>query len=103
MTKCANLQTFGYLTHIHIQKHQQNKFEVRCERGVLVGYDKSMKVYRIWLRQKQIVIVSQDVNFYETRFYRSDPSETTFEVQPLMESWPLLSLIEDLPLLGTTH
>jgi hypothetical protein len=68
-----------------------------------VGYDESTKGYRIWLLHKRSMIVSRDVSFDETCFYRSDPSEMAFEVQSLMESRPLSSLTEDLPLPGTAH
>ena len=57
----------------------------------------------IWLPYKRIMTVSRDISFDETCFYGSNPSEMAFEVQPLIESRPLSSLIEDLPLPCTAH
>ena len=49
MPEIGHLCIFGYLTYSHVPSEKRTKLEATGERGIFVGYDKTLKAFRIYL------------------------------------------------------
>jgi transposase InsO family protein len=84
-----HLRSFGCMVFMHTPEQFRNKLEPRSEHAIFVGYDEATKGYRVYLPHKRAVVVNRDVAFDESRIYRADPTNTQFEITPLLELQPL--------------
>lgn len=57
------LRDYGSRVYCLDRKPGKGKLESRCKEGILVGFSKESKGYRIWLPEDEIVIASRDVRF----------------------------------------
>lgn len=68
----SHLRSFGYLAYVHQVKE---KTSPRATKGVLVGYRKGTKGYRVWLLKEQRVVISKDVVFNEQQLFKDIKKE----------------------------
>jgi hypothetical protein len=71
---------FGCLTFSHVPSEMRTKLDPTSQQGILVGYSKVSKAYRIYILPLKRVVVSRDVRFEEDRaFQRSLESRVGVE------------------------
>ena len=59
-----HLRVFGCLAYVFIQKESRDgKFSDVAKKGILVGYQGTMKNYRIFLLEEKKVVITHDVRF----------------------------------------
>lgn len=63
----GNVKVFGCLAYSHIPKQFRDKFDIKTEKCILIGYTNTG--YRLWNLEKQKIIVSRDVVFNEQEYY----------------------------------
>jgi len=61
----GHLRTIGTEVYVLDKALGKGKFDVRGEKGVLVGYSEQIKGYRVWIPTRRNIIVSRDVRFLE--------------------------------------
>ena len=64
--RLQNLKTFGCLCFSYIPQVKRDKLDKKAEPGIFIGYSSVSKAYRIYLPQTNKVIVSRDVQFFES-------------------------------------
>ena len=63
---------FGSLTYSHVPLEKRTNLEPTAEKGIFVGYDETVKAFRIYLPSQRKVVVRRDVKFEEEQtFMRS--------------------------------
>ena len=60
-----HLRVFGCRAFVRIVHRVPDKSEERGEEGVMVGYDENTRAYRILVKKRQKVVISEDVIFHE--------------------------------------
>ena len=90
----SHLRPFGCPVFIHIPDHLRKKLDVKCRKGVFVGYSDESKAYRVWDSDKQQVITTRDLVFDEHAFLKIP---TTSEVPSITTTSPPQVLIPDIP------
>ena len=73
--KVSHFQIFGSLTYSHVPSEKRTKLEPTTEKGIFVGYDETVKDFRIYLPSQRKVVVRRDVKFEERAFRKSRESE----------------------------
>lgn len=58
-------KAFGCLAFVGLPKQLRNKLDMRAKLGVMVGYAKKTRGYRIWLLDKNEVVETSNVRFEE--------------------------------------
>ena len=66
----AHLKVFGTECYKHIPKQKRQKWDVKSEKGILVGYSLN-DGYRVWISSKKSVELSGDVVFKEEQVISS--------------------------------
>ena len=61
---------FGCLTFSHVPSEKRRKLEPTAEKGILVGYIKTSKAYRIYIPSQRKIVVRRDVRFKGERAFR---------------------------------
>jgi hypothetical protein len=62
--KVDHLRVMGTPCYVHVpKKRKATKWDRKAEKGVLVGYVDDMSSYRVWIRERNEVIISHDVTF----------------------------------------
>lgn len=61
--KVDHLRVMGTPCYVHVPKEKRQKWDRKAEKGVLVGYVDDMSSYRVWIRERNEVIISHDVTF----------------------------------------
>ena len=64
--RLQNLKTFGCLYFSYIPQVKRDKLDKKAEPEIFIGYSSVSKAYRIYLPQNNKVIVSRDVQFFES-------------------------------------
>jgi len=64
--KLQNLKTFSCLCFSYIPQVKRDKLDKKTEPGIFVGYSLVSKAYRIYLSQDNKVIVSRNIQFFES-------------------------------------
>jgi len=64
--KLQNLKTFGCLCFSYISQVKRDKLDKKAEPRIFVGYSSVSKAYRIYLPQDNKVIVSINIQFFES-------------------------------------
>ena len=60
-----HFRIFGSLTYSHVPSEKRIKLEPTTEKGIFVGYDETVKAFRIYLPSQRKVVVRRDVKFEE--------------------------------------
>lgn len=63
--KVSSLKSFGCECYVFIQSHKRGKTEKKSQKGIFVGYDLDSPSYRIFLKDNNDVISSENVIFDE--------------------------------------
>lgn len=75
-----HLRVFGCLAYVFIRKESRDgKFSDVAKKGILVGYQGTMKNYRIFLLEEKKVVITHDVRFEENIFPYNDKLELNEE------------------------
>jgi transposase InsO family protein len=61
--KFDHLRVFGTECFVHVPDQKRRKWDPKGQKGVLVGYVENMSSYRVWLPDRDEVVVSHDVTF----------------------------------------
>ena len=61
---------FGCLTYSHVPSEKRRKLEPTIEKGILVGYNKTTKGYRIYLPTQWKLVVRWDAKFEGDQTFR---------------------------------
>lgn len=62
-----HLKAIGCLAYVHIPRQKRSKLDARAKQGILVGYARRTKGYRIYLPDEKTVKESIHVRFDETK------------------------------------
>ncbi|TGZ52773.1 Retrovirus-related Pol polyprotein from transposon TNT 1-94 [Temnothorax longispinosus] len=65
LPKLDHLRTFGAKVFVLDKDPTKDKFAPRSAEGVLIGYPRESKGYRVWTPEEQKAIVARDVKFLE--------------------------------------
>jgi hypothetical protein len=75
-----HIRIFGCSTFSHVPSERRTKLDPTAQQGILMGYSKVSKAYRIYILPLKKVVVSRDVRFEEDRaFARSLESSRAVE------------------------
>ena len=69
-TKVSHLRIFGCRVYIHIPKEKSTKLEPSGKKGTFVGYNETLKAYKIYIPRQRQIEVSRDVTFDEEVAFR---------------------------------
>jgi hypothetical protein len=82
----GHLRIFGCLTFSHVPSEKRTELDPTAMKGILVGYSKVSKAYRIYIPALRRVFVRSDVRFEEDRaFQRSCELRNRVEEVPRMQ------------------
>ena len=77
--KLQNLKTFGCLCFSYIPQVKRDKLDKKAEPEIFVGYSLVSKAYRIYLPQDNIVIVSRNIQFFESESWNWEKNKLEFQ------------------------
>ena len=77
----SNLKIFGCEAYALTPKNQRSKLDPRSKKCVFVGYDDVMKGYRLWDLTAHKIVISRDVNFYESSLIKFESVRVEVEQQ----------------------
>ena len=66
----GHFRIFGCLAYSHVPSEKRTKLEPTAEKGIFVGYDETLKAFRIYLPSQRKVVVRRDVKFEEEKAFR---------------------------------
>lgn len=66
----GHFSMFGCLTFSHVPSEKRTKLEPTAEKGIFVGYNETLKAYRIYIPSQRKIVVRRDVRFEEERAFR---------------------------------
>ena len=66
----SHIHIFGSVCYCHVLADTGKKLDPSGEKGLLVGYSKTLKEYIIYIPTRKRIIVSRDVQFDEDRALR---------------------------------
>ena len=61
----SHIRIFGNVCYCHVHADNRKKLDPSGEKGLLVGYNKISKAYRVYSPARRRIIVSRDVQFEE--------------------------------------
>jgi hypothetical protein len=68
--KIGHINIFGCLVYFHVLEETRTKLEPTTEKGILVGYNKTSKAYKIYIPALRRTMVRRDVIFEEGKAFR---------------------------------
>ena len=68
----SHLKIFGCDAYVLIPRNQRSKLDPKSKCCVFVGYDYSVKGYRLWDHTSRKIVISRDVTFDESSLLKSD-------------------------------
>jgi hypothetical protein len=74
--------------------YARSSIDVKCRKGIFVGYSEESKAYRVWDSDKRQVVTTRDLVFDEQAFLKI---HTSTEVPSLTSHSPPQVLIPDIP------
>ncbi|KAF8787977.1 Retrovirus-related Pol polyprotein like [Argiope bruennichi] len=89
--KLNYLKKFGCVAYFHVPKVMRNKFEVPGKRGIMLGYARERKGYRIYDIKSRKIIEERSVKFNESL------KGSTYLGKTKAETWDINSLLETSP------
>jgi hypothetical protein len=66
----GHFRIFGCPVYIHVPKEKRTKLDPSGRKGTFVGYNESLKAYRIYIPGQRQIEVSRDVTFEEEATFR---------------------------------
>jgi len=63
--KVGHIRIFGCLTYSHVLEERRTKLESIAEKGILVGYSETNRVYCIYLPAQRKIVLRRDLIFEE--------------------------------------
>ena len=66
----SHICIFDSVLYCHVHDDNRKKLDPSREKGLLVGYSKISKAYRVYISARRRIIVSRDVQFDEDRALR---------------------------------
>jgi hypothetical protein len=92
--KIGHFRIFGCLTYSHVPSEKRTKLKPKTEKGILVGYSKTSKDFRIYIPSLRKTVVRRDVRYEEDRaFRRSRDVEQGEQQTPQLQVSPLQSTV----------
>ena len=61
----SHIRIFGSVCYCHVHAGNRKKLDPYGEKGLLDGYNKILKAYRVYIPTRKRIIVSRDVQFDE--------------------------------------
>ena len=77
--KLQNLKTFGCLYFSYTPQVKRDKLDKKAEPEIFVGYNSVLKAYKIYLPQDNKVIVSRDIQFFESKSWNQENNKLEFQ------------------------
>ena len=77
--KLQNLKTFGCLCFSYIPQDKRDKLDKKAKPGIFVGYSLVSKAYMIYLPQDNKVIVSRNIQFFESESWNWEKNKLEFQ------------------------
>ena len=73
--KVIHLIIFGFPVYVHVSREKRSKLEPSGKKGIFVGYNESLKAYRVYIPGFRQIETSRDVTFDDdTPFSRLWPN-----------------------------
>ena len=72
--KLGYLRTFGSIAYVRVPEPSRSKLDMRGKKVLFLGYDMSLKNYRVLDLEENRIIRSRDVRFIETEVYEESGS-----------------------------
>jgi transposase InsO family protein len=69
------LRIFGARTFVHTPDANRKKLDPKSQEGIFVGYCDASKAFRVWIHEKQRVVISRDVLIDENNIFKGPSSE----------------------------
>jgi len=66
----GHFKIYGFLVYCHVPFDKRMKFNSIVEKGIFVGYNKTLKVYQIYVPSLKKTMVRRDVRFKEEKDFR---------------------------------
>ena len=63
----SHIRIFNSVCYFHVHANNRKKLDPSREKGLLVGYNKISKAYRVYIPSRRRIIVSRDVQFDEDK------------------------------------
>jgi len=63
----SHFHIFSSLVYCHVPEEKRKKLEPAIEKGILVGYNETSKVYKVYIPTHRKTIIRRDVKFEEDR------------------------------------
>ena len=60
-----SLKIFGCPTYVHVQSGERSKLDSKSRKCIFLGFEKGVKVYRLWDPISKKMVTSKDVIFDE--------------------------------------
>jgi hypothetical protein len=61
----SHLRIWGSVCYCHVPSEKRTKLDPTADKGILVGYSKASKAYRIFVPARRKIVVCRDVQFKE--------------------------------------
>jgi hypothetical protein len=61
----SHFRIWGNICYYHVPSKKRTKLDPTVDKGILVGYSKASKIYRIFVPVRRKIIVCRDVQFEE--------------------------------------
>lgn len=94
----SDFRIFGSKVMVHVPKEKRRKWSPKSSEMIFVGYDQQKKGFRCYDSESSKVIVSRDVNFYETfssTVMMNDVEDQNDDIQNIEATQPVVR--EDTP------
>ncbi|KAI3700974.1 hypothetical protein L2E82_45615 [Cichorium intybus] len=75
----VHLRIFGCIAYAHVPDQKRKKLDDKGEKCIFVGYDKRSKAYKLYNPLTKKVIISRDVEFDETDYWKWSNEERKVE------------------------
>ena len=75
-----HLRIFGFPVYIHIPKEKRTNLDPSRSKGIFVGYNETLKAFRIYFPRFKKVDISRDVTFDEGSSYTKKRKLPTEEI-----------------------
>lgn len=62
---CSVLNVFGYPTYVHVPSDERSKLDAKSKPSIFLGFEKRVKVYKLWDPKARKVVISENVVFDE--------------------------------------
>lgn len=78
----SHLRVFGSAVYVLDKTPGKDKFAIKSNKGIFVGYPRESKGYRIWMPDARKIVVTRDVKFLEKTNFKVDVEIQLLETDP---------------------